>query len=177
MTRPGGARKGEPDPLVMSVVEAARLLGISKTLAYDLVARQELPSFRMGGRVRIPRRALERLTEGRGEAGPDIPQPARSGSAGPADRVPRPASGASPDGGPSTRARPRRSNRRDHAPRSTTQLSLFDLPLYRPTPSDTTPTSPPPTPVTAEHDPDLPSTIQQEDTSAPGVRQRQAGAR
>jgi len=45
----------------MSVVEAARLLGISKTLAYNLVARQELPSLRLGGRVRIPRRALERL--------------------------------------------------------------------------------------------------------------------
>ena len=59
MTPPGGAQKGEGDPLVMSVAEAARLLGISKTLAYDLVARQELPSLRLGGRVRIPRRALE----------------------------------------------------------------------------------------------------------------------
>ena len=39
MTPPGGARRDDGDPLVMSVVEAARLLGISKTLAYDLVAR------------------------------------------------------------------------------------------------------------------------------------------
>ena len=48
MTPPGGARRAEGDPLVMSVAEAARLLGISKTLAYALVARQELPSLRLG---------------------------------------------------------------------------------------------------------------------------------
>ena len=48
MTPPGGARRGDGDPLVMSVADAARLLGISKTLAYDLVARQELPSLRLG---------------------------------------------------------------------------------------------------------------------------------
>ncbi|MGH9009275.1 MAG: helix-turn-helix domain-containing protein [Acidimicrobiia bacterium] len=153
MTPPGGARKGEPDPLVMSVAEAARLLGISKTLAYDLVARQELPSLRLGGRVRIPRRALERLTEGRREASPDVPQPARSGSARRGDRVPGPASGSSTDGGAPTRARSRRSIRRDHDSRSTTQLSLFDVPLPRPTPADTTPTTPPPAPTTAEPDP------------------------
>src|SRR5438105_8055712 len=49
VTPPGGAQRGDGDPLVMSVAEAARLLGISKTLAYDLVARQELPSLRLGG--------------------------------------------------------------------------------------------------------------------------------
>jgi excisionase family DNA binding protein len=179
MTPPGCTRKGEPDPAVMSVVEAARLLGISKTLAYGLVARQELPSLRLGGRVRIPRRAIERLAEGRTKAGPDAAQPAWSRSARRADQVSGPASEASPDGEPSARSRPRRLNRRDRAPRSTTQLSLFDIPPYRPTPTHTTPTTPPPAQTTSEPDPSrsLPSTPQQHDTSAPGVRQPGAGSR
>jgi excisionase family DNA binding protein len=36
------------DPLDMSVAEAARILGISRTLAYDLVASGALPSFPHG---------------------------------------------------------------------------------------------------------------------------------
>ena len=64
MTSSGSAGRADIDPLVVSVAEAARMLGISKTLAYGLVARQELPSVRVGGRVRVPRRALERLAEG-----------------------------------------------------------------------------------------------------------------
>lgn len=55
-----GARRRAPedrsDPLDMSVAEPARILGISRTLAYDLVASGQLPSFRMGGRLRVPRR-------------------------------------------------------------------------------------------------------------------------
>ncbi len=61
MTPRGGARRGDGDPLVMSVAEAARLLGTSKTLAYDLVARQE-PLGR--GLLRLPRsggRSLGRI--------------------------------------------------------------------------------------------------------------------
>jgi excisionase family DNA binding protein len=50
--------------LVLSVAEAAELLGISRTLAYDLVARHELPALRLGGRIVIPRRPLERLLDG-----------------------------------------------------------------------------------------------------------------
>jgi len=177
MTPRSRAWSGEPDPAVMSVVEAARLLGISKTLAYGLVARQELPSLRLGGRVRIPRRAIERLAEGRRKAGPDAAQPVGS-SARRAARVSGPASEPSPDGAPSARSRPR-SNRRDHHPRSTTQLSLFDVPPSRPTAIHTIPTSPPPAQTTTAPDPScaLPSSPQEHDTSAPGVRQRGAGSR
>lgn len=50
-----------PDRLVMSVTEAARLLGISRTLAYELVARGELPALRLGGRIVILTRPLLRL--------------------------------------------------------------------------------------------------------------------
>lgn len=34
--------------MVLSVAEAAQMLGISRTLAYDLVARDELPARRSG---------------------------------------------------------------------------------------------------------------------------------
>ena len=49
--------------LVLSVTEAAGLLGISRGLAYELVARGELPSLRLGRRIVVPRRALEGLLE------------------------------------------------------------------------------------------------------------------
>ena len=49
--------------LTITVEEAAEILGISRALAYSLVARQELPSLKLGRRVVIPRRALERLLE------------------------------------------------------------------------------------------------------------------
>ncbi len=55
--------------LALSIEEAGALLGISRDLAYDLVARRELPSVRLGRRLVVPRRALEealsRLTEAR----------------------------------------------------------------------------------------------------------------
>jgi len=50
-------------PLTLSVTEAARLLGISRAFADELVARGELPSLRLGRRVVAPRRALEQLVE------------------------------------------------------------------------------------------------------------------
>lgn len=49
--------------LTVSVEEAAEILGISRALAYSLVARQELPSLKLGRRVVVPRRALENLLE------------------------------------------------------------------------------------------------------------------
>ncbi|MBW3643336.1 MAG: helix-turn-helix domain-containing protein [Actinobacteria bacterium] len=57
-------------PLTLSVEEAARLLGISRTLAYDLVRRGELPRLRLGRRVVVPRQALQDLIGGAGDAEP-----------------------------------------------------------------------------------------------------------
>lgn len=178
MTPPAGAQRGDGDPLVMSVVEAARVLGISKTLAYDLVARQELPSLRLGGRLRIPRRAVERLTQSRSMPSPNVPRSPRKGSGRRPERAPAPASPASIEGGPPTRSRARRSNGRDPDPQSATQLALFETPLQPPIPSATILTASPPTSATPEPDPyraNL-STLQH-DTSAPGVRQPGAGSR
>ena len=48
-------------PLVLSVGEAATLLGISRAHAYELVARGELPHLRLGRRVVVPKHAIEAL--------------------------------------------------------------------------------------------------------------------
>ena len=42
----------------LTVPELAALLRISRNLAYELVAQGELPSFRLGSRIRIPRDRL-----------------------------------------------------------------------------------------------------------------------
>jgi excisionase family DNA binding protein len=47
--------------LTLTVEEAGELLGISRAFAYELVARGELPSLRLGRRLLVPRRALEAL--------------------------------------------------------------------------------------------------------------------
>ncbi len=51
-----------PRRLTFTVDEAAYLLNISRGLAYELVARGELGSIRLGRRIVIPRVVLEELT-------------------------------------------------------------------------------------------------------------------
>ena len=51
------------EKLTLTVRETARLLGISRGLAYEMVRTGEIPSVRFGKRVLVPRRALERLLE------------------------------------------------------------------------------------------------------------------
>jgi excisionase family DNA binding protein len=47
------------DPLVLTVPEAAKVLRISKDLAYDLARRGELPgAIKLGGRVIVSRPKL-----------------------------------------------------------------------------------------------------------------------
>src|SRR5712691_4312198 len=63
-----------PERMVLSVAEAAEMLGISRSLAYDLVARGELPARRLGGRIVVLLRPLQRLLDG-GEPVDDAPGP------------------------------------------------------------------------------------------------------
>ncbi|HUR18665.1 MAG TPA: helix-turn-helix domain-containing protein [Acidimicrobiales bacterium] len=49
--------------LTLSVEEAARILGISRAFAYQLVAKKELPAVRLGRRIVIPRKAVEAIVE------------------------------------------------------------------------------------------------------------------
>jgi excisionase family DNA binding protein len=54
-----------PTPrLTVSVTEAASMLGISRALAYELVARGEVPSVRLGRRVVVPVAALRAMVAG-----------------------------------------------------------------------------------------------------------------
>ncbi len=47
--------------LTLTVEEAAETLGLSRAFAYDAVRRGEIPSIRIGRRILIPKKALERL--------------------------------------------------------------------------------------------------------------------
>ena len=67
-----GTRHARRERLVVTVPEAAVLLGISRALAYELAARGELPVIRLGRRLVVPRRALLDLV---GESGPVAPAP------------------------------------------------------------------------------------------------------
>jgi len=49
--------------LALTVEEAAALLGMSRSKAYQAVRSGELPSVRFGGSVRVPRRALDELLD------------------------------------------------------------------------------------------------------------------
>jgi excisionase family DNA binding protein len=49
--------------LAISVVEAGRRLGIGRSAAYAAAACGQLPVIRIGGSLRVPLRALERLLD------------------------------------------------------------------------------------------------------------------
>lgn len=51
------------DMQLLTVPEAAKVLRIGRNLAYELIARGELPSVRLGRAIRVPRSALERWLE------------------------------------------------------------------------------------------------------------------
>lgn len=55
----GGADRWRSE--VLTVEEAATILRIGRSTAYEAVRRGEIPSIRIGGRIRIPRAALDRL--------------------------------------------------------------------------------------------------------------------
>jgi excisionase family DNA binding protein len=49
------------EPLTISVEDAARLLGISRGLAYEAARRGDLPVIRLGRRLLVPRARLLEL--------------------------------------------------------------------------------------------------------------------
>lgn len=52
------------DPWTVTVDEAAHLLRISRSLAYELVAEGVIPSIRLRSRILVPKVALEALLRG-----------------------------------------------------------------------------------------------------------------
>ena len=65
--------------LTVSVEDAARLLGISRGLAYEAARRGELPTVRLGRRLLVPRAQLLKLL---GEAAPPNGSAAQSETVG-----------------------------------------------------------------------------------------------
>jgi len=50
--------------LTLKVEEAGRLLGISRSHAYDLIREGVIPSLRLGRRIVVPRRAIDAMLAG-----------------------------------------------------------------------------------------------------------------
>jgi len=63
MVLPGRTEERMPmtDRATMTVTQAATVLGISRTAAYECVRRGEIPSLRLGGRIIVPTQAVEEL--------------------------------------------------------------------------------------------------------------------
>jgi excisionase family DNA binding protein len=60
----GHSERPEPGtPLLLRVPEAARLLSVSRSTLYQLVAAGEVPVVRVGRSVRVVRRELERWVQ------------------------------------------------------------------------------------------------------------------
>jgi excisionase family DNA binding protein len=53
-----------PQRATLTIEEAAEVLRISKSLAYEAAHRGEIPAIRIGGRWVVPRVRLERLIDG-----------------------------------------------------------------------------------------------------------------
>lgn len=53
-----------PSKLVLSIAEAAEVLGVSDDLIYELTARGELPCLRLGRRKVIPTVAIQAVIDG-----------------------------------------------------------------------------------------------------------------
>ena len=49
---------------VVDVPEAAKILKISRNSAYEAIKRNEIPSIRIGRRLRVPRAGLDKLLAG-----------------------------------------------------------------------------------------------------------------
>lgn len=60
-SRNAGAVAPVEERLVFTVEEAAALLGISRSFAYEAIQRGEVPSMRIGKRILVPKAALERF--------------------------------------------------------------------------------------------------------------------
>ena len=61
--------QGNQERLCLSVPEAAKILGISRGLAYELARSGRLPALRFGRRLLISRAALERMLNETQDAG------------------------------------------------------------------------------------------------------------
>lgn len=57
----GAAPTAAAPKLILTIDEAAEVLRISRQSAYEAARRGEIPTIRLGRRILVPRRALEKL--------------------------------------------------------------------------------------------------------------------
>jgi len=62
-TLTGRRGKGMEDKLTLSIEEAAKVLGIGRNLCYERVKTGEIPVIKIGRRLLVPKKALEKLLE------------------------------------------------------------------------------------------------------------------
>ena len=53
----------EDERLTLTIEETAKLLGIGRQLAYDRVKTGQIPVIKIGRRLLVPKKALEKLLE------------------------------------------------------------------------------------------------------------------
>ena len=58
-------KKLSDERLLLRIDEVAALIGVSRTTAYALVNKGDIPSVRIGGLLRIPNDALRKMIEER----------------------------------------------------------------------------------------------------------------
>ena len=57
-------------PEILSVSDVQSRLGLSRNCVYEAIARNEIPSLRVGRRILIPRKAFEQMLDGTTRATP-----------------------------------------------------------------------------------------------------------
>lgn len=62
----GGAKTPSRDTgsLTLTIPQAAALLGISTSAAYEFARKGEIPTFKLGARVLVSRKRLEEMVDG-----------------------------------------------------------------------------------------------------------------
>jgi len=55
------------EKLLLKPLEAAQVLGIGRSLIYELIARREIPSVRLGRCLRVPKESLQQWLKEREE--------------------------------------------------------------------------------------------------------------
>ena len=63
-----GKMEQQNQRLTITVREAAELLGLSRNAAYEAVRRGDIPAIRIGGRILVPKHALENFLDRSAEA-------------------------------------------------------------------------------------------------------------
>ena len=59
--------KTTPSRATYCVQEAAKILGIGRNAAYEAARRGEIPTIRIGGRILVPKAALDNMLEKAGQ--------------------------------------------------------------------------------------------------------------